>query len=301
MTDLRPQPKEWTCPDYVRANFDPSDRLAVLVRNSRRSEIMQRIASARRIAEPSFQEWLQYKNEQESSDIYISMNTLKPHSRTRTKEDIEAIRHLYADLDHDGPASLRAIRQSGLVPEPNFVLTTSPERFQVIWKVEGVLRDQAEPLLKSIARRFGGDPASTDSTRVLRLPGFANHKYESGFIVRAQQHSSRTYHLLDFNLRAEPVGSVHQPSRVQPSRTSVSEGRPLSQSEHDWAYANRALARGVDPEEVTRNIAEFRAQEKHDPWDYARRTVEKAQAQLNSRASRSESPREADGIEHGDK
>lgn len=282
--------RHWNAPDYLRANFETSDRLAILVRNPHRGEVVQRITTAGRILEPSFQDWLRYKNDQELRDVYVSMNTLKPHAHTRTKEDIETIRHLYADLDHDGPASLKAIRQSNLVPEPNFVLATSPDRFQVIWKVEGISRDQAEALLRAIARRFGGDPAATDSTRVLRMPGFHNRKYESGFVVRAEQYSSRTYHLLHFHLRADPVGSIYQPSRAESSRAPASEDRPLTQSEHDWAYAKRALSRGVDPEEVMRNIAEFRGTQKHDPWDYAKRTVAKAQAQLGAQHARPESP-----------
>ena len=46
-----------------------------------------------------------------------------------------------------------------------------------VWKIEGVDQDQAESLLRSLANEFGGDPAATDSTRVLRMPGFANRKY----------------------------------------------------------------------------------------------------------------------------
>jgi hypothetical protein len=56
--------------------------------------------------------------------------------------------------------------------------------------------------------------------------------------------------------------------------------RTISQSERDWAYAKRALARGDDPEEVIRKIADYRADDKHDPEDYALRTVTKAQAEL---------------------
>ena len=53
------------------------------------------------------------------------------------------------------------------------------------------------------------------------------------------------------------------------------------------AYAKRALSRGESPEDVIRNIAEFRAYDKHDPQDYAFRTVTKAQADLqNSLAHR---------------
>jgi len=52
----------------------------------------------------------------------------------------------------------------------------------------------------------------------------------------------------------------------------------LSQSERDWAFAKRTLARGDNPEEVIRRIADYRGDEKHP--GYARYTVEKAQAQL---------------------
>ena len=112
------KPQEINAAEYVRASFDPSDRLAILVRNPKRSEIIQRITSAAKIIEPSFQEWLRFKNYQEFADIYIGMNPLKPQAHTRKKEDIQTIRHLYADFDHDGDASLASLEQSNLVPLP---------------------------------------------------------------------------------------------------------------------------------------------------------------------------------------
>lgn len=50
----------------------------------------------------------------------------------------------------------------------------------------------------------------------------------------------------------------------------------VSQSERDWAYARRALARGESPEKVRAAIAAFRAGEKFDINQYAERTVRKA-------------------------
>ena len=49
----------------------------------------------------------------------------------------------------------------------------------------------------------------------------------------------------------------------------------ISQSERDWAYAKRALARGEDPEAVIQAIATFRS-DKPNPQYYARLTVTKA-------------------------
>jgi hypothetical protein len=212
-------------------------------------------------------------------------NPLKPDARTRTKEDIRSIRHLYLDLDRDGAASLASIEQSPLLPRPNYVLATSPDKFQVIWRVKDFAQDQAEALLRAMAREFGGDPAATDSTRVLRLPGFGNRKYPESFIVRAQQYSDRVHTPVDFQLQVRQSDSPYPPMRRPTARASSSEPRHMSQSEHDWAFAKRALASGVEPEQVVRRIAEFREGDKHDVHDYARRTVRKAQAELRQSSS----------------
>jgi hypothetical protein len=286
MTDPTTPRRDLGPREYLGAAFEPSDRLAILVRNRRRGETVQRIATAGRIVEPSFLEWLHFKNEREGFDVYVGMNPLKPAARTRTKEDILSIRHLYVDLDHDGPKSLAAITQSNLVPRPNYILSTSPDKFHAIWRVQEVAHDQAEALLRAMARKFGGDPAATDSTRILRVPGFGNRKYDEEFVVKAKQHSHRIHHSLDFKLRIEPVDSTYQPAHHAPVRAPESGPRQLTQSAHDWAFAKRALAGGADPETVIRNIAQFREHDKHDSLDYARRTVAKAQTQLNSRPAR---------------
>ena len=131
-----------------------------------------------------------------------------------------------------------------------------------------------------MARKFGGDPAATDSTRVLRLPGFVNRKYEAEFIVTAEIRNEQRHTPHDFRLRTDPAELDLRPTRTAGSRHASSTRQPLSQSEHDWAYAKRSLAKGVPAEEVIRQIGAFRAHDKHNPEDYARRTVEKAQAQL---------------------
>ena len=73
-------------------------------------------------------------------------------------------------------------------------------------------------------------------------------------------------------------------SRTATIKATSTRTRPkgeLSQSERDWAYAKRKLSMGVDPEEVIRAIAEYRP-EKWKPRAYARRTVEKALAEIQA-------------------
>jgi hypothetical protein len=55
-----------------------------------------------------------------------------------------------------------------------------------------------------------------------------------------------------------------------------------SQSEADWAFAKRALARGDTADQVIQRIADYRADDKADPLYYARLTVIKAQLSLMS-------------------
>ena len=264
--------------EYILDNFEPTDRIAMLVLNRDFGETIQRITSAQKAASPEFQAWLRYKNAN-GSDIYMGMNPLRQDASTRTKEEIESIRHVYLDLDQGGLEALESVENSSAVPKANYVLTSSPGKFQVAWKVEGMTLEEAESLLHAMAREFGGDPAATDATRVLRLPGFANKKYETDFYVDARKESTETYHLRDFKLHIDAQDSprFHYHNR---SRRESSPGSALSQSEHDWAFAKRALARGDDPEQVIRRIAQYRANDKSNPWDYATRTVTKAQADL---------------------
>jgi hypothetical protein len=277
--------------EYVLDNFEPTDRIAMLVLNRDFGETVQRITSAQKAASLEFQAWLRYKNAN-GSDIYIGMNPLRQDASTRTKEDIESIRHVYLDLDHGGPEALQTIENSTAVPKPTYVLTSSPGKFQIAWKVEGMSLDEAEGLLHAMAREFGGDPAATDTTRVLRLPGFANKKYEKDFYVEARRESTATYNLRDFKLH---IDSHDAPSRNYSTRAKR-ESSPrtyLSQSEHDWAFAKRALARGEEPEKVIRQIAQHRRADKSDPENYARRTVTKAQAEPSSRPNESVRPGES--------
>jgi hypothetical protein len=201
-----------SAPDYILQNFEASDRIAVLVRSRKAGETIQRITTATNAASQDFQAWLRHKNV--NSDVYIGMNTLRHDAQSRTKEDIETIRHLYLDIDRNGPTALEGVETSGLVPRPNYVLETSPEKYQVVWKVEGIAQDQAETLQRAMVREFGGDPAATDSTRVLRLPEFVNRKYETEHVVRAQPGATQTYHLEDFRLRTD----LHEtPAPISPA------------------------------------------------------------------------------------
>jgi hypothetical protein len=259
--------------EYIERNYEPSDRLAIVVRNRLTGETTQRLASAEKIASPDFQAWLRHKNAR-GADIYVSQNTFRSGARTRSKADVDRIRHIYLDLDKNGEESLTKIRDSSLVPEPSFVISTSPHKYQVIWKVADMSPNGAETLQKAMVAEFGGDPAATDSSRVLRLPGFQNKKYQRDYPVEAYAGSDQTYSLPDFIISADDRQSESRPL----NETKKKRGRQaaeITQSERDWAYVKQQLSRGEAPERLVEALTHFR-QDKSSPDYYARQTVSRA-------------------------
>jgi hypothetical protein len=253
---------------YIQENFEATDWLAVVVRNRETGETVQRITTAEQIASHDFQSWLRHKNAR-GSDIYLSLNTLREHAQGRTKGDVKEIRHLYLDLDEDAQRKLAAIYEAAAVPHPNYVLQTSPEKYQVIWRVKGIAQKDAEHLLRGLARQFGGDPAATDATRVFRLPGFNNKKYEQNFAVKSAPGAmpEPIYHQSDFRIDTVPDGP-EAAVRTTVSAQAVRGFEPANtQSERDWAYAIRHLRRGDDPDDIVREMTAYRAADRHDSED----------------------------------
>ena len=273
-------PRLLTASQYIRELFEPIDHVAVLVRDRSTGAAVQRIAKAETVASSEFLAWLAHRNAC-GSDIFVGMNPISDAALGRTKQNIKAIRHVYLDLDRNGDKALEAIRDSPEVPKPNFVLDTSPGKHQVVWKIAGVTPKEAELLLHSLARQFRGDPAATDSTRVLRLPGFANCKLPEEFVVQARQESDVVYTLRNFRIQEGSPETPRQLGNDEKRPRAMPIGH-LSQSEHDWAYAKRALARGENPQAVIDKIAKYRASDKAKPDYYARLTVAKALTDLRN-------------------
>jgi hypothetical protein len=266
---------------FIRDNFDPEDRLAIVLIDRRSGSVTQRIASARQIASPEFQVWLKSQN-RTGRDAFISMNALNDQARGRTRADVAVIRHLYLDFDENGTRAVEQLRAREDVPAPNYLVNTSHDHWQVSWKVQGFGKEQAEEMMRAMVREFGADPAATDSARVMRIPGLVNHKRHPGHMVRMEQFSSSIYNPDNFpRLAHEDRRTASPHSDLGSHGAGRAAGGHLSQSELDWAYAKRALARGESPESVAASIADYRRGDKADPEYYARLTVRKAALDLS--------------------
>ena len=172
---------------------------------------------------------------------------------------------------------------------PSYVVNTSPGKWRVSWQVEGFAKDQAEDLQRALARETGADPAATDCARVLRLPGFYNHKYARPYLVRVEPHAA----IAGLIYRPEQFPKFPRDERAIRNQSGENGQAParnhtpgaISQSERDWAFARRALARGEPEESVIAAIASYRRYEKHNPQYYAEHTVRKAAQSLRTEAS----------------
>ena len=252
--------------EYIQDNFYSEDRLAVLCKAER---VLQRIVSAEELIESRFQSWLKEQNDH-GANIYVSMNALRAEARQRTKQDIAAIRHIYLDVDYDGQAALSRITANA--PVPSYILNTSPGKYQVVWKVDGFSATSAEALQRSMALQYGTDRAATDITRVLRIPGFTNRKYDPPFLVTAQKISNRLYQPSDFRI----VERLHeQSSSVAINPAPRTSSRNDSQSERDWREVCRRIERGDNPADV-RNWLESSRPDKSNPRYYAELTIGRA-------------------------
>ncbi len=143
---------------YLRDNFNVDDRIAVVLLNKRSGAVLQRVTSIERVVAPEYQAWLRHMNAQKY-EVYISMNTLKERTHRRTKADVDQIRHVYLDFDEDGTAAVRKLLQRTDVPEPNYLINSSPDKWQVIWKIAGCDKGEAEGIERGLVADTGADPA----------------------------------------------------------------------------------------------------------------------------------------------
>ena len=165
---------------FLRTLFEPTDWVAIFLKSYERSTVAQRVGPVSWVQTERFQRWLRAMNAGRYN-VFVSVNAIALGRRARTRDAIGAVRHVFLDADHDGPAVLSRLEARRDLPSPSYVLRSSPNRVHVFWRVSGFDPDDVERLQKQLARELETDPAATPVTQNTRLPGFFNHK-------RAQPH-----------------------------------------------------------------------------------------------------------------
>ncbi len=170
---------------FLRTAFHPDDWVAVLLKSHETGGTAQRVGPLSLIASAKYQAWLRAQSARRFS-VFVSVNTIRPQRKARTRDAIGEIRHVFLDADRDGPAVLAAIAARRDLPPPSCVVHSSPNRIHVLWRASSFTKERVEALQKQMAKELGTDKAATSCAQVTRLPGFFNHKYRPGPMVTAE-------------------------------------------------------------------------------------------------------------------
>ena len=258
-----------------------------LIKNVRRGDIPgeQRVLTREEALSPEFSKRLKFLNAR-GLNIIVCANPLKPDATTRSKDSVATIRHLVMDIDTKkdeatgqivtGKELLDSMLASPDCPQPYYILNTSPDNYQAIWRVTDFSREQAESIQKALGANYGGDRnISTDISRGVRLPGLHNKKYDETFAVTCRLNQQRIHKPEAFAYLPQPEltpstqqhlsqtippdlaatkpyqGEPVQRGHVTHSRQQYStKGPDQSPSGKDWGYCNQQIGTRMRKEGV---------------------------------------------------
>jgi hypothetical protein len=131
---------------------------------TRRAFPGERLWTATQLIHPATLRFLRVRN-REGCDVY-----LQPYAENHSPG------YILVDLDHCRDDTIETMRADGLAP--CVVLQTSPGNLQVWMHISTTPLEPAtaHAVGKQLARRYGGDLASTDWRHLGRLAGFTNQK-----------------------------------------------------------------------------------------------------------------------------
>src|SRR5574338_1597849 len=165
---------------FLSRAFEPSDCAAIFLKSYERNLVAQRVGPVSWFRSQQFQRWLRAMNAHEFN-VFVSVNAIASGRRSRTRDAIAAVRHVFLDADDDAASVLCRMKARADLPDPSYILHSSPNHVHILWRVEALDHTWVERLQRQLARELGTDPAATPVTQNTRLPGFFNHK-------RAQPH-----------------------------------------------------------------------------------------------------------------
>jgi RepB DNA-primase from phage plasmid len=166
----------------LHAGYAPDDWVAVFLKSYATGETCQHVASICHVARPEFLAWLRSRNAS-AWNVYVSVNSVTPQSRSRSRQSVAAIRHVFLEADEDGPRVLARIAARADLPSPSYLLHSSRHRVHVFWRVSGFDIPRVEALQKQLARELETDTAATSCSQLTRLPGLYNHKRQPAELV----------------------------------------------------------------------------------------------------------------------
>lgn len=258
---------------FLRAAFEADDWIGVLLKTYRTGRVMQRMVPASAATSDRFQAWLRHMNAH-GWNVYVSVNAYRP-GRSRARDAVAAVRHLFLEEDRDGPGLLAELSTRPDLPSPSYVVHSSPGRLHVLWRIRGVTPLHIEELQKRLARELATDRAATSSAQTTRLPGFFNHKRRPAVRVGIEVlHENDVFSAADLpatHSTAEPatrpsarVQSIPVAGRMRRACAFLQHADPAIAGQHGDRQTFRLCCRivrgfALDDDEAMRALAEWNA------------------------------------------
>jgi hypothetical protein len=231
--------------------------------------------------------WLEDCNKR-GLDVYVTVN--ETDGRGRRKANIRRARAVWLEDDGEGKS---------LPLTPHIVVETSEGHSHKYLRVNGdVNLTEAEGWNRTLALNFGGDKNAIDYARVLRMPGFYNHK-RSCPVRLAALREAPPYHAAELRAKlGEPLSKVDKWQDVvlpacddeppedwltqlpEDIRAYLTGDEVVAGNEDDHKIAKELLRVHPDSDWVwdtmSLNLVRHANPEKYDRHDYKKRTLQRA-------------------------
>ena len=189
--------------------------------------------------------YLRTRNEQ-GLGVFVALSDFE--IARRLIENVIKAHHLWVDLDG-------APRPSSWPLRPHAVVNTSScegvDKFQVVWRVDGVPQDRQSHnrVIVALARVYDGDEGAQGLNRVLRVPGFLHQKREPFRVRLVSVGDHRAWSMPEVWAAWPTVGAaLVEPRRPRRTATVVNES-----NEDARARLDRQADRAANAPEGSRN------------------------------------------------
>ena len=153
-------------------------------------------------------------------EVYFGVSTRYQHGGK--KRDCYRTRCVWMDFDG------AKLSDADIRPTPNIVVE-SGGGLHLYWILESpyLIRGERwvdiEAINRGLCTKFGGDNAAIDASRILRVPGFLNHKYTPPRIVKAYLIHDRWYTPASFKARG-----LHEEKTIEAESIPLGDGKIIT-------------------------------------------------------------------------
>src|SRR5262249_17977195 len=119
---------------FLRTAFHEDDWVAVFLKSYQSGRIAQRVRPVKQIQMPKVQACRRARNPADAN-VYVSVNALLPLQRSPRRQAVREIRHVFLDADRSTQEVLDPIDAATDLPNPSYVMRSSPGRAHLFWRV----------------------------------------------------------------------------------------------------------------------------------------------------------------------